>query len=228
MGMEAAFAQITAKELTRFKKKPDLAYEQIVPELSSVLPEGLGDVEGFTESLEKTLRKQQQSLEEALKRTGDAKALKQGKAEFEKMAGHMLAQAKNQRQKSEGNRRFFSLQKYWHVLHYVLNGTGEAGDTPLGKCILGGTEFPIPADYGPLRYLTDSEVKEIAAALKKVDPKSLLLKLNRRDAESKRVYLARNMDNVGQWDYLPELFEDFRKFYQSAADDESAMLLKIV
>ena len=96
------------------------------------------------------------------------------------------------------------------------------------KSILGGTEFPIQVDYGPLRYLTAKEVKEIAAALTGVDPLSLPGKLDRRDAESKHVYGSRNMDDRKRWTHLPKLFADFRRFYQSAADQGKAMLLKII
>lgn len=230
MGMEAVLAQITPAELKAFLKHPSRAYEEILPELTTVLlPSGLVQMEGFAERLEETLRNQQQQMETALKNM-PAPLAAQLKAGFEKAARQMRKQMKTG--DSETSRKLFSLHKDWHVLHYVLTGTGEAGDKPVERCILGGTELAIPpdhpVDYGPLRYLTANEVNEIANALGMVDPQSLLGKLNREDGESKQVYLARNMDDPKDWSYLPELFADFRRFYQDAAKSENAMMLKIV
>ena len=221
MGMEASFAQVTPQALDEFLKDPERAYEEVLPELSSILPPGLSEVEGFADQFEEQICQQLQ----AFQNLQDPAALKV-KAEVEKMADRMLEQLKAPQ--SPGPGKFFTLHKDWHVLHYLLTGSGQVGSSPLEKAILGGTEFPIAADYGPLRYLMPEEVKDVAAALETVDPKNLLDKLNREDAESKRIYLARNMDDREAWEYLPEFFEEFRQFYQDAARNGNGMLLKIV
>src|SRR5215813_4284472 len=142
MGMEAAFARITPKELNTFKKNPALAYEQILPDLTSIIPEGMGEIPGFADRLEKTFQAQRKTFKNFPDPTIAAKA----QAEFEKIASRMLKQAKGQ---NRDRAKLFSLYKDWHVLHYALTGKSDAGEAPIEKSILGGTEFPIPADYGP-------------------------------------------------------------------------------
>jgi len=217
--MEAAFAQITPKQLSRFLQNPALAYEEIIPELSGILPPGIDEVEGFADRLKEALEAQQKSF------AGLGPAAAKVRAEFDKIESHMLKQAKGQH---TGGVKLFSLQKDWHVLQYVLNGTGEPGPAPIQKSILGGTEFPIPADYGPLRYLTPQEVKEIAEAFAEVDSQNLFGRLNKQDAELKNIYLAHTMDDPEEWGYLPDLFERFRSFYRDAAKNGNAVLLKII
>ena len=230
MGMEASFARVTSTELQKFLKKPELAYDNLLPDMCVILPTGLGNIEGIEEGVERQFAELARQLQDSPGKFPGLDIAKI-KAETKKASERMLGQLKKQKTGTQST-KFFSLQKDWHVLHYVLNGTGDAGDKPLEKCILGGRELPPPADnpvdYGPLRYLTIQEVKEIVEALKRVNPQSLIEKLNRKDAESKRVYLAHTMDDPADWSYLPDLFTEFRKFYQETATARNAMMLKIV
>ena len=209
------------EELSEFLKHPALAYEEILPELASILPTGLSELEGFQDQLEKSLQAQRETFNNLL----DSESAARANAEFDKLASQMLKQVKRSRSKT---RKVFSLQKDWHVLHYALNGTSEAGPAPLEKSILGGTEFPIPADYGALRYLTPQEVREVNEALAGVDPQKLIERLDKKDADSKGIYLGHLMDEPDEWTYLPELFDDFKSFYQDAAKKGNAVLLKII
>jgi hypothetical protein len=81
--------------------------------------------------------------------------------------------------------------------------------------------------YGPLRYLNAQQVKGITEALQSVKPEALVSKLDRKDAEAKRIYLAHTLDRPGDWEYLPSLFREFRNFYQDTAQCGNAMLLHI-
>jgi hypothetical protein len=58
-----------------------------------------------------------------------------------------------------------------------------------------------------------------------VNPAELASKLDREDAESKLIYLARTLPEG--WEYLPDLFRSFRAFYEDAARNGNAMLLDI-
>src|SRR4051812_15963954 len=63
--------------------------------------------------------------------------------------------------------RYLSIEKEWHALHALL--TGDLSDPsenkpfppPLGNVVMGGTEAPIDATYGKVRFLTTSEVREV-------------------------------------------------------------------
>src|SRR5512138_1718613 len=66
-----------------------------------------------------------------------------------------------------------SLEKMWQALHFVLNGTVERVEGPLGHAILGGKELGPDVGYGPARILLPDEVKATAAALARVTPADL-------------------------------------------------------
>src|SRR5215831_19469945 len=38
--------------------------------------------------------------------------------------------------------KIFSMEKDWHTLHYLLNGTAQGGEGPLADTVLGGKEIP--------------------------------------------------------------------------------------
>ncbi|MGA8216613.1 MAG: YfbM family protein [Candidatus Sulfotelmatobacter sp.] len=133
-------------------------------------------------------------------------------------------------QEPEADKKECSLNKDWHVLHYALNGTAEGGDAPLGFVVFGDKEFPEmeDVDYGPARYLSPEQVRQVSAALQNIEPKSLLSKLNYEDAKKKRIYLDHTLNDLGNWTYLPELFIELRKFYSDAAEHGNGMIMKIL
>lgn len=257
MGMYGRLLQITPQRLEEFKKKPKLAYDQVLPEMASA-HEGYESYPAETDCKEfqdevSWRQKAFQDLDiEAYRRDAlramqlansrNPRPFPQAKLEesINKIAAAMYAQ-REQWQGTAGEVRsklaakinldLFSLEKDWHVLHYVLNGTAKGGKGPLADAILGGGELRSRdgrEDYGPLRYLTSQQVKEVSAELAKVDAKKLLDRLDAQDAERRQIYLAETLDDLDGWSYLPELFEKFRKFYADAAERGNAMLLKIV
>jgi hypothetical protein len=87
--------------------------------------------------------------------------------------------------------KVFSLEKDWHIFHYVLNGTAKGGDGPLADIVLGGNEIPHIdhiSEYGPMRYLIPPQVKAIAEALAHVDCTKLAAKFDSEDAAAKGIY----------------------------------------
>ena len=79
--------------------------------------------------------------------------------------------------------RIFSLEKDWHSLHYILNGTAEGGDGPLANTVLGGKEISDldQSKDQPMRYLTPAQVKAVAKALAEVDFAKLATRYNQQD-----------------------------------------------
>jgi hypothetical protein len=124
----------------------------------------------------------------------------------------------------------FSLDKDWHVLHYALNGTAEGGHAPLGFVVFGDKALPEmdDVDYGPARYLTPEQVRQVSAALQNIEPESLLSKLDYEDAKKKRIYLDHTLNDLRNWARLPGLFAALRRFYLDAADHGNGMIMKIL
>jgi hypothetical protein len=54
------------------------------------------------------------------------------------------------------------LHKYWDILHYILRDPIGRAAAPGGDPILGGTEIGDDMNYGPARFLTAQDVREIA------------------------------------------------------------------
>lgn len=217
MGMECVLMQATPAQLREFESNPQLAYEYVT-----------GDPGGEDE-----FARMRAIAQATFDRMGLPADLRE-KAEKELRAlGYAGAQAGPQLvkpSKPEPEKKAFSLNKDWHVLHYALNGTAEGGDGPLAFAVFGDKELPLDegVDYGPPRYLTPEQVQEVLAELLKIEPASLLSRLDYEDAKKKHIYLAHNLNDLKDWSYLPEYFEDFRNFYSDAANLGNGMIMKIV
>jgi hypothetical protein len=136
---------------------------------------------------------------------------------------------KDQRDSPEEPIKTFSLEKDWHILHYILNGTAEGGDGPLSYVVLGGTELPDregTMGYGPARYLTPEQVKAAASALAAADSAELAKRFDVRDADAKRIYglaYAGGPTTISSEEVMG-FVEPVRDFYAEAAHDGNAML----
>lgn len=226
MGMIARFYQVSERQLSEFLRRPTLAYDYT---LSPFI-----DDPAATAKAEQMLNQM---------RTQMARFAPRALPQLEHVAG--LLQRKTTAKKGpqlvtsapepEPERREFSLEKDWHVLHYALNGTHDGGNSPLADAILGGREIPDmegvtsfgASSTDALRYLTVEEVRNVAKALEQIDPGQLLSKIDYADAERKRIYLSHTLHNLNDWAYLPELFISFRDFYTDASRNNKAILLSI-
>lgn len=227
MGMVAKFYQVTPEQLAEFLRRPAAAYDYTLtpflddPTSVEWAENVLAELRNKTEGFPPGVRAQVERVAAQLKTKSQASK------------GPQLVKPKS---KPEPERRVFSLEKDWHVLHYALNGTHDGGAGPIADAILGGREMPDlegvtsfgTASSDPLRYLDSAEVSSIAAALLEVDPNQLLSKLDFADAQRKKIYLWHTLDDMANWDYLPELFGTFRDFYTEAARSGNCMLLSIV
>ena len=215
MGMEATLEQITPQRLAEFLEHPKQAYDYWLAEALDN-----PNLEPFLEKLSEQVKTLPPGFREQVQQvTGKMYSKMQ-----ERKGLHLVRKDR----KLEPARKKFSLEKNWHVLHYVLSGTAEGGSGPLADAILGGEQIPDEegvSDFGGIRYLSPERVAAVAKALADVDPTQLVSRLDRADAEAKRIYLAHTLPNG--WEYLPDLFRDFRKFYEDAARCGNAMLLSI-
>jgi hypothetical protein len=221
MGMQANFDQVTSEQLSAFIRDPESAYDFHISlsnrDLANLLPQAM---------------QQMKSVAARQDLTPEVKAkIEQAMKEFQVMSQAFQRPAPKQPVLAPPQRKTFSLEKDWHVLHYALNGTTEGGEGPLGEAILGGKEIPDRQGvmgYGPLRYLEAGQVQDVATALAEVNPQSLLARLDAEDAKTKQIYLAHTLKDPADWSYLPELFQEFCAFYADATTHKNAMLLAIV
>lgn len=123
--------------------------------------------------------------------------------------------------------RYLDIDKNWHGLHFLLTDSGSLGATqvlgPLGNVVLGGTPTKWEASYGPVRFLTPREVKEVADALAQLNEEDLR---RRYDSEA---FLAADIYPQG-WDqtsldYLMAAFCQVRDFFKQAAEEGNVVLL---
>jgi hypothetical protein len=214
MSVEAYFKQVSPSLLEKFKKYPDF-FElfddaQYLPDshfwqeanLDLNNPE---DAEWFDEATNYV----PQTLE---------KLKYEQPKEFEKLKSDiptMLAEGKN----SE-----FDIGKKWNTLHFILTGTSYSTPVPflIGKnkqdqlpsinAILGGKTIDYETDNGLLRYLSASEVTQVAEALSKFS-----------QSDFQQRFTLKGLENG--FDSLYDAYKKLLNYYQNVAYQKDAMFL---
>ncbi len=118
-----------------------------------------------------------------------------------------------------------NLEKSWHVLHYLLTGKAEEAPAPLGNAILGGTEIGGDLGYGPARFLTPPQVREVAAALAPISSDDLAKRFNLEAMMAARIYPVRDESEL---ELAQECFQQLSQYYADAAAAGNAMLLYVI
>ncbi|MEW5787421.1 MAG: YfbM family protein [Pseudomonadota bacterium] len=111
------------------------------------------------------------------------------------------------------------LDKSWHGIHYLLNGTSEGGERPLSMAVIGGVEFGPEVGYGPARYLTVAETADVAKALDGISISTLRARFDPSDMLDKDIYPSPMWERDGQeaLAYALEYFHKLSAFYREAA-----------
>ena len=124
----------------------------------------------------------------------------------------------------------YSVEKMWQPLHVLLTGDPEmGGDPPLAWAILGNQEIGEELAYGPARFLTPEEVKEVAAALSALTPETLRETFDPELFEENDIYPGiADEDPDEVFDELMIYFEGLVEYYRDAAENDCAMLMAIV
>ena len=124
----------------------------------------------------------------------------------------------------------YSVEKMWQPLHVLLTGDPEmGGDPPLSWAILGNQDIGDDLAYGPARFLTPEEVKEVAAGLAALTPEILRESFDPKVFEENDIYpqiFDEDPDEV--FDELMIYFEGLVEYYRDAAENDNAMLMAIV
>lgn len=117
------------------------------------------------------------------------------------------------------------IDKAWHGIHYLLVCTSEGGPEPLGLAVVGGEEFGPEVGYGPARFLTPMQVRDVSKALSALSPQELATRFDPKDMEKKEIYPTIWVrDEEEALAYLLEYYDPLVVFYRDAASRGDAVL----
>jgi hypothetical protein len=118
------------------------------------------------------------------------------------------------------------LHKYWAILQYLLAGNlGWPAAAPLTDPILGGVEIGDDMNYGPGRFLTAEQVREIANRLGNLSWETISFAFDPEAMRSVGVYMA-EVDGVLEG--ARAVFHALVNFYSDAASQGNAILLVVL
>jgi hypothetical protein len=135
--------------------------------------------------------------------------------------------------RSENKENYFSLEKDWHALHFLLTGDTSMSMEentqvlpPLCNVVIGGTPTEFDATYGFVRYLTPEEVREVADALSQISAEELKGRFNPNLFKQGDIYPGGDGWDEDQIEFLlNELYPELLEFFQKAAKEGDIMLL---
>jgi hypothetical protein len=126
--------------------------------------------------------------------------------------------------------RYLDLEKEWHTLHALLTGDFSGPSEikpfppPLGNVVMGGTETPIDATYGKVRFLTTSEVREVADALSRITVDDLRSRFDPVAFTEADIY---GWDDDIELEILLDYYPRLVAFFGAAAREGDVVLLSL-
>ncbi|MEW9697773.1 YfbM family protein [Paenibacillus sp. SI8] len=120
------------------------------------------------------------------------------------------------------------IDKAWHAIHFILNESAWEGELPLFNVILGGTEIGEDMGFGPVRYVTNEEVKDIALKLSNLNENDLRNRFNPKVMNELQIYPAIDWVERGDQEFVFSYYEEVKNYYIDASLKNCAMLLYII
>ncbi|RLQ10763.1 DUF1877 family protein [Micromonospora sp. BL1] len=128
----------------------------------------------------------------------------------------------------DGGPHELDLDKAWHGLHYLLNGTTYEVRGDAGPAIIGGDPIGPDLGMGPARLLMPDAVRAVAAGLDAVDDATLRARFDPAAMSEAEIYPHIWDDGEDEFDnYLLPHFTALRDFYRDAAASGDAVLLAV-
>ncbi|OCQ23088.1 hypothetical protein A7985_03810 [Pseudoalteromonas luteoviolacea] len=115
------------------------------------------------------------------------------------------------------------MDKAWHGIHFLLNGSAWSSVSIEGSIFLGGV--PVSDEdvgYGPARYFTAEQTKEISAGLQKISENDLLVKYLSL-VEEPEIYPGFE-DNEVDRNYITQNFAHLKTFVEGLAKSGDCLL----
>ncbi len=118
----------------------------------------------------------------------------------------------------------YDLDKSWHAIHYLLNGSVWEFSSLAGSIFLGGDVISDEdMGYGPARYFSSSQVKEISLELEKIDSKSLFENYSSMLKQGDEIYPG-FQDNDEDREYVEHYFKGLKAFCEKASNEKMCLI----
>ena len=121
------------------------------------------------------------------------------------------------------------LDKTWQAIHFLLTDSPWEGNGPL-NFIMGGKEIgDIDVGYGPARSFTSEQVKEISAALEKVNESELKNKFSSDEFNENDIYPSIWDESVEECieGYVLPYYRELKEFIKNASNSSQAIITYI-
>ncbi len=122
------------------------------------------------------------------------------------------------------------VDKAWHGLHWLLSGSAEPTEDPLGF-IMGGAEVGQDISYGPARAYTADEVRKIAAALAPIEAAELRSRFDGDAMSADGIYpdiWQRDPAEDDTLGYLVTFYEPLKQLIAGAAQAGNGLVTAIL
>jgi hypothetical protein len=121
-----------------------------------------------------------------------------------------------------------NIDKSWHGIHFLLTSSARGGKPPLSNAVLGGKEFGPDLGYGPPRYLTPDQVKEVVAGLDGITRETLRGRFNPQAMTKAEIYSWNEDEGEEGLEYFLTYYDRVRAYFQDAARKGNGMLLCVM
>lgn len=115
------------------------------------------------------------------------------------------------------------IDKAWHGIHFMLTGQQFDGDPLLSNVIFSGAVIGDDVGYGPARYLTATEVAEVAEALQSLPPDEFAKRYDATALTANDIY-PQIWSGDEDLEYILSWYGTLRDYYAGAASKGNAML----
>jgi hypothetical protein len=120
------------------------------------------------------------------------------------------------------------LNKAWHAIHFVLNGSRLGGHEPLNFLVDEGTPVgDIDVGYGPARVLTSERVRELASALEPIAPDDVARRVDLKRFDDEAIYPGNWQRNGYDANYVASHYRDMRELITRTAERGQGLILYI-
>ena len=132
-----------------------------------------------------------------------------------------LAPEKADKIMHEASGPVLSLDKNWQEIHEILTGQSKPSGDLLSNAIFGGTDIGSDLGYGPARFLTPEQVKQISEKLTSVSEEDFRTTASTFANDA----FTSPLGQLERVDFYCELFTRLQAFYRKTAESGSPILL---